>query len=269
MANKSELTKPKNTAVATASFEEYGNEGFSEVTAEDLAIPFLRILDTKSPQAMERSPDYIEGVKPGMFFNNVLKEGYDGIRGVDVIACHYNRRYNEWVPRDLGGGFKGSYLPTDPIVNTIKPHPDPNIYQELLPNGNILANTAQFFSLMLHEELGPQRVLIPMASSQLKKSRSWLSNAQAFTGKKSDGSIYTMPLMSQVWTLTSVQEKNARGDWFGFSIKRKRQLDLDNATDLSLFETAVSFALSVKAGDITAQEKSANVTEPMDDEVPF
>ena len=88
-------------------------------------------------------------------------------------------------------------------------------------------------------------------------------------GKKADGTIYTMPLMSQIWTLTSVQEKNSKGDWFGFSIKRKRQLDLDNAADTSLFETAVSFALSVKAGEVTAQEKSANATRPMDDEIPF
>ena len=44
MANK-ELTEAKVHVLAEyAGFEDFSGEGFAEVTSEDLAIPFLRVL---------------------------------------------------------------------------------------------------------------------------------------------------------------------------------------------------------------------------------
>ncbi len=87
----------------------------------------------------------------------------------------------------------------------------------MLPNGNILTNTAQFFVLLLHPEFGAQRALIPMSSTQLKKARKWLTQAQSMTAKGKNG-IYILPLMSQVYTLSTVPEQNDKGNWFGWDI---------------------------------------------------
>ena len=92
---------------ATA-FEEFAGAGLEEVTTEDLAIPFLRILAQLSPQVNKRDGAYVEGAEAGMIYNTVSNEAYDGEKGVLVVPCYYNRRFIEWQPRSSGGGYVGS-----------------------------------------------------------------------------------------------------------------------------------------------------------------
>ena len=241
-----------NTQVASATqFEEMAGAGFSEITAEDLAIPFLRILDSSSPQTKKREGAYVEGAEAGDFFNTVLSERYSGTDGIRVIPCHYNTRYVEWIPIAKGGGFVESYLPSDPIVETAVRDKDSS--KDMLPNGNELTRTAQFYVIFLHPELGPQRALITMTSSQLKKARKWLSQSQSLTRKGKNG-IYTMPLMSQIYKLTTVPESNEKGSWFGWEVVREREIDLSNSDENSIFKMAVEFANSAKAGEVEAKD---------------
>jgi|TARA_R100000995_G_C3482890_1_gene125164 hypothetical protein len=254
MSESKQVATPKDNAVAVyEGFEEFGGEGFSEVTTEDLAIPFLRILASMSPQVNKRDGAYVQGAEAGMIFNTVLNEAYDGEQGVQVIPCHYNRRFVEWTPREQGGGYVGSYSPDDPIVQETTRN---DKGQDVLPNGNLLTNTSQFFVLMLHPELGAQRALITMSSTQLKKGRKWLTQAQSMTAKGKKG-VYILPLMSQVYKLSTVSEQNDKGNWFGWEIMRERPIDLKNADDKALFDTAFGFAKSVKSGEVQVKEDSA------------
>jgi|TARA_R110000787_G_scaffold43799_5_gene107311 hypothetical protein len=263
---KEVAVKEENTApILYEGFEEFGGAGFGEVTTDDLAIPFLRILAQLSPQVNKRDGAYIEGAEAGHIYNTVLNEVYDGTKGIQVIPCLYQRRFVEWTPREKGGGYVQSYTPEDPIVATTTRD---ERGQDVLPNGNYLANTAHFFAICLHETLGPQRSLITMTSTQLKKARKWITQAQGLTAKGKNG-VYTLPLMSQVYTLTSVQEQNDKGTWFGWEIQRERSVDLKNEDDVALFEMGLSFAKSVKAGEV---EVKSEVTEPKaeaDDGIPF
>ena len=115
---KQVAVKSSSDVAVAAQFEEYGSAGFSEVTAEDLSIPFIRVLAQLSPQVNKRDGAYVEGAEAGMLFNTVLNEVYDGVEGIEVVPCHYNRRFVEWKPREQGGGYVTSYETTDPIVNT-------------------------------------------------------------------------------------------------------------------------------------------------------
>lgn len=261
--------KESSEIVAYEGFEEFQGEGFSEVKTEDLAIPFLRVLADVSPQVKKRDGAYVEGAEAGMIFNTVLNEVYEAEKGgIFVIPCHYNRRFVEWRGREEGGGYVGSYTPDDPIVKTVV-RSDQG--QDLLPNGNQLTNTAQFYVLMLHPELGPQKALVTMASTQLKKSRKWLTQAQSLTAQGKNG-LYTMPLMSQIYKVTSVPEQNDKGSWYGWEIARERALDLSNDMDNSFFQMGVAFAKSVKAGDVQVNDGSSNPAQKVDesdDQIPF
>jgi len=250
-----EVAVKKDSALAVyEGFEDFSGAGFSEVTTEDLAIPFLRILAQLSPQVNKRDGAYVAGAEAGQIFNTVLNEVYDGEEGILVIPCHYNRRFVEWTPREKGGGYVQSYDPTDPIVNTTTRD---DRGQDVLPNGNYLSNTAQFFVLMLHPELGAQRALITMTSTQLKKARKWLTQAQSLTAKGKNG-VYILPLMSQVYRLTTTQEQNDKGTWFGWEVVRERGLNPQDEEDGYLFNMGVAFAKSVKAGEVQVKEdKSA------------
>ena len=195
-------------AVATTQFESFEWTGFEEVTTENLAIPFIRILAQLSPQVNKRDGAYVEGAEAGHIYNTVQNEVYDGTQGISVIPCYYSRKYVEWTPREKGGGYIQSYATTDPIVKTAVKN---EMGQDILPDsGNLLSNTSHFFVLHLHKTLGPQRGLITMTSTQLKKGRKWLTQAQQFTAKKQNGSIMQLPLMSQVYTLKTVEEKNEK-----------------------------------------------------------
>jgi hypothetical protein len=52
----------------------FGNDlqkGFENMTQEDMALPFVRILGQLSPQVTDGDAKYIEGAKPGMIYNTV------------------------------------------------------------------------------------------------------------------------------------------------------------------------------------------------------
>jgi len=251
-----ELAEKKASAVAVyEGMEDLADFGFSEVTTEDLAIPFFRILQSMSPQKNKRDGAYVEGAEEGMFFNTVLNTVYDGVQGVEIIPCYYSRRFVEWRPDN--GGYVGSHDPTDPIVQTAVRGADNN---DWLPNGNYIENTAQFYCIVLDPELGPQRVMLTMTSTQLKKARKWLTQAQSLTAQGKNG-IYVLPLMSQIYKARSVPEKNDQGSWFGWEISRSRGLDLANEEDKLLFDMALAFAKQVKAGEVKVkQEAPANAS---------
>ena len=250
-----EVVKKQEGALVNASFEEMSGLGFAETTTQDMSIPFLRILGAQSPQVDESDGAYVEGAKGGMLYNTVTNTVTSGKEGMLVVPCYYNRRYVEWKPRTEGGGYVASYLPDDPIVPTAVRN-DKN--EEVLPNGNLLTNTAQHF-VMLVEGDQYSRCLITMSSTQLKKSRRWLSQMNAMTAMGKNGP-YTLPMMSQFYTLTTVPEQNDLGKWYGWAIARERQLDLSNDFEKSLFDNAVAFAKSVEAGEVEAKEVSPDPT---------
>lgn len=267
MSKTSDIAVKKEGAAPAVheDFEKFGGAGFSEVTTDDLAIPFLRILAQLSPQVNKRDGAYVEGAEAGHIFNTVLNEVYDGGTGIMVIPTLYYRRFVEWTPREKGGGYVQSYTPDDPIVSTTTRD---ERGQDVLPNGNYLANTSHFFVLHLHPEMGAQRALITMTSTQLKKGRKWLTQAQGLTAKGKNG-VYTLPLMSQIYKLTTVQEQNDKGTWFGWEINRERGLDLKNEEDASWFDMGVSFAKSVKAGEVEVKNEEPQDPVKDSEEVPF
>jgi len=112
MANgKTIQTKQPAGALAKINFAEDANIGLENITAQDLAIPFLALIQKTSPQIEE-----IEGCKPGMIFNTVSNKLY---KELIVLPCGYKRSFVEWKPREKGGGYVGEHLPGSEI--TLKP----------------------------------------------------------------------------------------------------------------------------------------------------
>ena len=71
----------------------------------------------------------------------------------------------------------------------------------------------------------PEPVIITMKSSQIKKSRAWMTRMQNLTMARKDGTRFKAPMFSHVWTLTTKQETNDRGSWFGYFIEGKQAID--------------------------------------------
>ena len=84
-----EVTMKKENAVAVNMFEADADKGSQNITQEDLALPFLKVLGQLSPEVNKRDGKYVEGAEPGMIVNTVTNEIYDGTKGINVLPVFY------------------------------------------------------------------------------------------------------------------------------------------------------------------------------------
>ena len=84
MANEA-MVKKTVTNGSVALFGDDLDKGFENMTQQDLALPFIRILGQLSPQVTEGDAKYVSGAKHGMIYNTVTSERYDGKQ---CARCH-------------------------------------------------------------------------------------------------------------------------------------------------------------------------------------
>ena len=255
-SNMNQVAEKKKTDVAlTSMFEQDANTSFSNMDTDDYALPFLRVLGQLSPECNKRDAKYVDGAEPGMIFNTVTKQLYDGEAGVNIIPCYYKREYVEWSDRGEGTSAPVAIHSVDSGI--IKEATRDASYKDRLPNGNYLENTASYFVLI---DDGTS-ALISMKSTQLKVSRSWNSMMNSIKLKGKTG-MFTPAMYSHVYSLKTVQQSNDKGTWFGWNIEK-----VGPVQDKDLYEAAKSFASSVNKGDVTAKHGGDETKSK--DEVPF
>jgi len=66
-----DVTTKKDGAVAINMFEADADQGTQNISQEDLALPFLKVLGQLSPEINKRDGKYIDGAEPGMIINTV------------------------------------------------------------------------------------------------------------------------------------------------------------------------------------------------------
>ena len=132
--------KKKSDVALTGMFEEDANTSFGNMDSDDYALPFLRVLGQLSPECNKRDAKYVDGAEPGMIFNTVTKQLYDGEAGVNIIPCYYKREYVEWSDRGEGTTAPVAIHSVDSGI--IKEATRDASYKDRLPNGNYLENTA-------------------------------------------------------------------------------------------------------------------------------
>ena len=180
-------------------------QGFEDLTTDTMAIPFVRLLQTLSPQVDEDSSDYIEGAKPGMFFNTVTNELYG--KEIEVVVIKFEHIYIEWKPER--GGLVGYHSPE----HAEEIAADKTFGNWKTASGNQLQENFVYYVLIAgHEQEGV--MILSMSSSALKEARKWnrrMRNHVMPNGKKA------LPYYL-VWKLTSEKRSNDKGSWYGFDI---------------------------------------------------
>jgi hypothetical protein len=254
-SEKTEVSVAGSTAVATvASFEEDAAVGgFGDMGADDLALPFLKILTNMSPQIGS-----VDGATPGMLFNSVTGELYDGKKGVVVVPCSYVRQYVEWAPRGSGSGAPVAIHPATSDILT-KTHREAGDSKDYLENGNYVENTANHYVMLVDKEGGYSHALISMKSTQLKKSRKWNSMMMSVKLDGKNGK-FTPPMYSQKYRLTVVQEQKDQYKWHGWEIERVGTIE-----DQYLYGAAKSFAESISAGDVNVKHENEDSSSSSSD----
>ena len=206
------ITKKKSTAVSVANAFDGGNTGLENVGANDLLVPRLSILQALSPQISKKKAEYIEGAQIGDICDIGTGEVFND--GILFLPVFYRMDYLEWAPRASGQGLVNIH--SDPAILDQTTRNEKK--QPILPNGNYIAETAQFFGLNLTAE--GRKCFLPMASTQLKKARKWLTLATGEKLTRVDGSTYTPKLFYRCYHLTTAEESNSEGEWAGWKIDR-------------------------------------------------
>ena len=238
-----QVTTKKEGALVTNLFEADANQGTQNISQEDLALPFLKILGQLSPEVNKRDGKYVEGAEPGKIINTVTNTLYDE---VEVIPVFYKRQYVEWADRGTSTGAPVAIHDADSdIISQTTRGKD---YKDRLPNGNYLDNTANHFVLVLGKN--PATALISMKSTQLKVSRKWNSMMMGIKLQGKNG-VFTPPTYSHIYKLSPVQMSNDKGTWFGWDVSK-----VGPVNDKSSYEMAKSFAISVGKGEVEAKPEN-------------
>ena len=238
-----QVAEKKSAGLPANMFEDDAAKGLGAIGQEDLALPFLKILGQLSPEVNKRDGNYVEGAEPGMIYNSVSGELYDGVKGIDVIPCFYKLEYIEWKDRGEGPGAPVAiYDSSSDIMSKTKP--DAN-YKDRLPNGNYIEKTASHFVIVSGDS--PSTALISMKSTQLKISRKWNSMMSGIKMKGANG-MFTPASFSHIYKLKTTQMQNDKGSWFGWEV-----IKVGPVTDKGLYDQARSFSESISKGSVKAK----------------
>jgi len=250
----------KKDSGSMALFGDDAAKGFENMTQEDMALPFVRILGQLSPQVTEGDAKHIDGAKPGMIYNTVTSDCFDGKVGIKVIPCYYKKDFPEWSDRGDGPGAPVAvHLPNSPVIQTGKRDGS----KIRLPNGNYLEETASYYVLVETKTGAYTPALITMKSTQLGVSKKWNSMMKSVQIDDGKGGFAIPPMHGVVYNLQSNLQKNDKGSWYGWVVNMDRIMGQE---DKSLYLMSKEFNSSASKGSVQTkadvEEKSTGAATP-------
>ena len=188
-----------------------GLGGFEGITNEIIAFPFIRILQTLSPQLNKRKPEYIAEAETGMLYNSINNNLY--APPIEIVVGKFERYFIEWKPDRKG--FAGAHLPEDIEEMLLQGKLQKNGMQIVDPRTeNTFADTYIYY-IVFPESVEDGVCLLALSSTQLKEARRWnrLLLTTFIPGSNQRAQPYFMR-----WTVTTPIVSNDKGDWHGFKV---------------------------------------------------
>lgn len=202
---------------------------------QDVAIPFLRVLQSNSPQVKRKDPAYVEGAVEGSFFNTVTQAVMDGDQGILFNPVVFQRQATLWWPRESGGpkgetGFVRE-LPIPDAEQLLKHNTEKNdknkdVVKSGPHAGQELVFAAMYYGFVVSEDGQTfEPVAFPLTSTQLKKARMWNALIVGARLPNSSGvGTYNPRMFGFVYRITTTPESNAKGNWMGVKVVKDRPL---------------------------------------------
>jgi hypothetical protein len=243
--------KKKNLPAAPINYEADKGRGLEGADKDSYAIPFIAILQPLSPQVAGKNTK-IKGAQPGMFMETVTNELFDEL---NVIPCAFQRRYIRWTPRDQGGGFKGIYLPSEVEAGKVEgAERGADGFYHI--DGDDLNDTRMHFVLFQSDNGSWKPAILSLSSSQVKKSRRWMSLIHGIELENEKGKKYNPPSFSHTYTITADEETNEKGTWWGIDVEVDKKI-----TDAGLYNAARAFNEDIVKGMATPLEPTQDASE--------
>ena len=180
--------------------------GSENVTASDMAIPRLKLLQLTNPEILKGNPAFVEGAQAGMILNTVTNELYSA---VNVVNLHFSRRTVAWHKRvSEGGTGEGIFGQYDDEVEAKaaieEAGKDPSKFD--------ISENPTHLVMVLDDEGNPKGVaLLDMPGTKIKVSKVWNSR---IAEQEQAGN----PRFGCVWELDVTATSNAKGNYFNYSV---------------------------------------------------
>jgi hypothetical protein len=219
---KTPVTVENNKLPAEFDYSADAGSGFEDVTANDLVLPFWKLLQSAHDETKRSEAAYIKGAAEGLWLDTVTKRLF---RDIVVVPVKFVTHYIEWKKRIDGGGLVRNHGTNRSILDTT--HRDEKTGRDTNDQGHEIITTATWFVLVISgKEINPSiaddegtetelmtRAVITFSSTALKASRGWISLAQAMIRRDKDGVAYHPPLFAMSYLLTCVGTRNDLGSW--------------------------------------------------------
>jgi len=230
--------------------------GFENVNASELAIPFLKIASSQTPEVKKGNTKHVEGLEEGMIFNSVTKEFYNGIM---AVPCFFRSRFVEWEKLGEGTGAPVKiYTPEEvpPLLRSEHDGEDHYMIDGQLSKTYIV-RTAEYFVLRLNDDGSFERAEIIMQKTQYKKSRYWNTMMMNQKTNRKDGTLVTLPTFANVYNMKAIRESNNKNDWWGWNIKLEKSVN-GYPNPRNIVEEAQHFYKLVVSGEIDPSPEVIN-----------
>ncbi len=254
----------KSTEVATVAKQETGvaqydaelaklygadGAGSENIGREDVALPFLKILQGLSPEVTRGNEKFIKGATPGQFINSLTSELWDGEAGVEIIRVYFEKKYIEWRPKKAGGGLvRISDTLEEAKANKVPDTGDKDVDTQV-------DETHQTYCLV-KGATGWGPVLFSASRTKLPFMRKW--NGLVLNTKagdlKDDPNAAKLPPHVQlkpfgvVYSLTSVTKTNDSGTFFIPALGKTKRLAAGQE-----FKAAAEFYEVIKSGRVKVE----------------
>lgn len=263
-----------DTALATIDYGAATAEFQDDFDRSSLQVPFFRILQSNSPELDPSEAKFVDAARVGMILNTATGELFSSF---EMAPIYHHATGIQWKTRESGGGFVkdlgldgyNQALPT--TARNEKGH-------DILPNGDQLVRTEIYFVRVIREDGSTDTGMLSLTSTQLKKAKQLNSKAKSLKTTYPDGSVtprvtadgfsqIATPLFANLWRVSTIQESNEKGKWYGFVFTFSRPTFAVNPQLFAqVLEDRKTFSDAVKTGAVDLA--GAAETKPTED-TPF
>lgn len=240
---KNELVKETTAGLpAVVDFDADAGAGFEDADQASYAIPFLKVLQSMSPQTKKSDGAYIKGAEEGDLYNTVTGVVVKGDEGMTILPCHYRRSFLEWSgPVSEGGTFVTQHNAADGDALMAKTTRTDRGNE--LENGHILTDNREHYCLIIKDDGSFEPVLLALTSTQIKKSKKWMTLMNSIILPSGNNA----PMYSQLYKMTTVPETSDQFSWFGIKVEH-----IGSVKSQIQYEAAKKFREMVRSGSAKA-----------------
>lgn len=219
-------------------------------------IPRLKILQPLNPEVQEGENQYIQGAKPGMFYNTASGKLTSGAQGLIMVVIGHQRQVIEWVPREQGGGLVKIWG-ADEGWKALCDKSQRDAFNPVTKEGHTIDKQRSFLIFDVNPETGEVDPSFFNFRSTANRVANLLATMLTQTRVRlGNGNIITPPFYYYTYKVTLDKLTNIKGTWWaprivkntnnkGEHIKTK---DLPNGEEI--FKQAVLFQEQFMEGGI-------------------